>query len=132
MNAYSLDLREKIVTTYEGGNTSIRKVARRFQVSKGVVQNLINLKRRTGELRPKKATGGRKSQLAGREEEIALMVEEHPDYTLAEYCEYFGEKTGIRVSVSTMCRALDKQNLTRKKKLEEAIRVGEKKISANG
>jgi transposase len=79
MNAYSLDIREKIVATYERGNTSIRKVARRFQVSKGVVQNLINLNRRTGQLRPKKATGGRKSQLAGREEELALMVEEYPD-----------------------------------------------------
>jgi putative transposase len=62
MNAYSLDLREKIVFAYEEGKTSIRKVAERFQVSKGVVQNLINLKRRTGEIRPKKATGGRKSQ----------------------------------------------------------------------
>ncbi|XPM56365.1 MAG: hypothetical protein EDM05_054245 [Leptolyngbya sp. IPPAS B-1204] len=34
MKPYSLDLREKIISTYEAGNTSIRQVAARFQVSK--------------------------------------------------------------------------------------------------
>jgi len=36
MRAYSLDLREKIVKAYEGGTTSIRKVA-----SKNAVQALL-------------------------------------------------------------------------------------------
>jgi transposase len=30
MKAYSLDMRQKIVNTYEAGNTSVRKVAERF------------------------------------------------------------------------------------------------------
>jgi transposase len=30
MAPYSLDLRQKIVATYEAGNTSIRKVAEQF------------------------------------------------------------------------------------------------------
>ncbi len=31
MKPYSLDIRQKIINTYEAGNTSIRKVAARFQ-----------------------------------------------------------------------------------------------------
>jgi transposase len=31
MKPYSLDMRPKIINTYEAGNTSIRKVAARFQ-----------------------------------------------------------------------------------------------------
>ena len=38
MKAYSLDMRQKIVNTYEAGNTSVRKVAEKFQVSKSTVQ----------------------------------------------------------------------------------------------
>ncbi|MBE9194907.1 helix-turn-helix domain-containing protein, partial [Synechocystis sp. LEGE 06083] len=40
MPALSVDLRERIVKTYEGGGTSIRKVAEQFQVSKTTVQDL--------------------------------------------------------------------------------------------
>jgi transposase len=38
MKAYSLDLREKIVTAHLAEKTSIRKVAARFSVSKSLVQ----------------------------------------------------------------------------------------------
>jgi len=31
MKPYSLDMRQKIVNTYEAGNTSVRKVVERFQ-----------------------------------------------------------------------------------------------------
>jgi transposase len=45
MKAYSIDLREKIVNTYEKGGTSIRKVAVQFGVAKSYVQKLIQLHR---------------------------------------------------------------------------------------
>ena len=115
MKPYSLDLREKIIRTYEAGNTSIRQVAERFQVSKNTVQSLLKRKQATGTVKPAPATGGKVSQLAGYEQEIAEMVETHRDYTLAEYCEYWQDKAGVRVSESTMCRFLQKQQLTIKK-----------------
>lgn len=65
MKPYSLDLREKIVSTYEAGNTSIRQVAERFQVSKTTVQSLLKCKQATGTLQPAPAKGGKASQLAG-------------------------------------------------------------------
>jgi transposase len=40
MKPYSSELREKIVKIYEQGDTSIRKVAARLDVSKGFVQKI--------------------------------------------------------------------------------------------
>jgi len=45
MKAYSTDFREKIVKAYEQGDTSIRKVASRFDVSKAFVQRLVSQKK---------------------------------------------------------------------------------------
>lgn len=114
MRAYSLDLRERIMASHEEG-TSIRKLARQFKVSKGMVSNLIKLKKETGSIKPKPARGGRTGQLAGKEVELGKMVQKYPDYTLEEYCEYWDEQTGVRVSPSTMCRELKKQKWTLKK-----------------
>lgn len=116
MKPYSIDLREKIIRVYEAGNTSIRKVAQRFKVSPNTVQELVKRKREKGTLEPSPATGGKPSQLSGYEQQIDEMISEHPDYTLAEYCEYWSEKTGVRLSESAMCRFLQKQKLTIKKK----------------
>lgn len=93
MKAYSIDLREKIISVYEAGNTSIRKVAERFKVNKNTVQDLVKRKREKGTLEPSVATGGKPSRLSGYEQQIEAMVAKHPDYTLAEYCEYWEEKT---------------------------------------
>jgi transposase len=97
-------------------------VAERFKVSKTMVQSLLKRKQATGRLKPAPATGGKASQLAGYEQEIAQMVETHQDYTLAEYWEYWQDKTGVRVSESTMCRFLQKQPLTVKKKHFAALK----------
>lgn len=132
MKPYSVDLREKIISVYEAGNTSIRKVAERFKVNKNTVQNLVKRKREKGTLEPSVATGGKPSQLSGYEQQIDAMVAEHLDYTLAEYCEYWEEKTGVRLSESAMCRFLQKQKLTLKKKQSEAVKQGQKLHKTKG
>jgi hypothetical protein len=69
MKPYSLDMRQKIINTYEAGNTSIRrKVAARFQVSTSTVQKLLKRKRETGKFFPGQAKGGKPSQLFGQEQ----------------------------------------------------------------
>ncbi|MDS3861230.1 helix-turn-helix domain-containing protein [Thermosynechococcaceae cyanobacterium BACA0444] len=100
MPALSLDLRERIVKSYEEGTTSIRKLAERFQVSKTTVHKLIILKRETGQLAPKRPNGGKPSPLVGKEAEGMAMVVEHPDYTLSEYCQEWLERTGMDIAVT--------------------------------
>ena len=84
-----------------------------------MVWNLIKLKRETGSINPKAATGGKTSKLEGKESELAQMVRQYSDYTLEEYCEYWEEQTGTRVSASTMCRKLQKQDWSIKKNATE-------------
>ena len=114
MKPYSLDLRERIIADREEG-ISIRKLAKQYKVSRGMVWNLIKLKKDTARINPKPATGGKQGQLAAKETELAQMIQKHPDYTLEEYCEYWDEQTGVRVSLSTMCRKLQQLRLTIKK-----------------
>ena len=116
MKPYSIEFREKIVKAYEQGDTSIRKIAAQFDVSKGFVQKLLKQKQVTGHVQPKKQGGSLKSVLHSHTTQLTEMVEKYPDRTLSEYCEYWLSNHNQSVSPSMMCRELKKQNLTRKKK----------------
>ena len=122
MKAYSMDFREKVVKAYERGDTSIRKLAAKFDVSKAFVQRLLKQKQLTGHVQPQKQGGSIKSELHEYSTQLIQMVEQHPDFTLVEYCEYWGETYKQWVSTSTMCRALKKQQLTRKKRRYAALK----------
>ncbi len=115
MTTHSLDLRNRVVVCYNAGNISIRKLAERFMVNKKTVHQWLQRYREQGTVEPKQATSFRKSQLDAHRETVHAMVKEHPDYTLAEYCESCEEKTGVRLSESAMCRFLNNENLSRKK-----------------
>ena len=128
MKAYSIDLREKIVQAYIQGNTSIRKVAIRFAVSKNLVQKLVNQQRIEGTLQPKKRGKPQFSYLSNAESALRELVAENPDATLVELCELFAAKTGNWVSRSAMCRSLQKLGLNRKKKQSEVAKPLQKEF----
>lgn len=73
--------------------------------------------------------GSMKSQLHEYAIQLAQIVEQYPDATLSEYCEYWGETYGSWVSVSTMCRALRRQQLTLKKRRYAAVFIVQQKES---
>jgi transposase len=123
MKPYSIDFRKKVVKAYEEENTSIRKLATRFDVSKAFVQRLLKQKKIKGHVQPGKQGGTMKSELDGYSTQLAEMVEKYPDATLSEYCEYWGDTHNHWVSTSTMCRALKKQQLTQKKRRYAAVNV---------
>jgi transposase len=122
MKPYSIDFRGKIVEAYEQGGTSVRKVAERFNVSKGFVQKMLKQQKLEGHLQPGKQGGAMKSELADQHPQLIEMVEQHPDATLAEYCEYWRETYRQDISISSMCRELKKLQLTRKKKRSAALK----------
>ncbi|WP_445306741.1 helix-turn-helix domain-containing protein [Microcoleus vaginatus] len=82
MKFFSSDFRDKIVKIYEKGDTSIRKVATRFDVSKGFVQKILKQKQTTGHVQPRKQGGSPKSVLHSLTTELTHMVEKYPDSTL--------------------------------------------------
>jgi transposase len=113
MKPYSLDLRERVVSAIENGG-SFRKVAQRFAVSKTCVERWVNQKRSQGHLVPQKQ-GGSVSVVMDYQAQLMAIFEQHTDATLAEYCEYLFDATGLWVSQSTMCRTLQRLKLPRKK-----------------
>ncbi|MEH2395713.1 MAG: transposase [Nostoc sp.] len=128
MKPYSIDLRQKIVKAYSEGDTSIRKVANRFGVAKSFVQKLLSINKTQDHLKPRQQGGGMKGKLDGYESKIAAMIEQYPDATLLEYCEYWGTSYNHWISTSTMCRALQKQKLTLKKRHYAAAKVKQKEF----
>ena len=116
MKAYSVDLRQKIVTAHLTEKMSIRKVATRFAVSKSLVQKLVKQQQTEGNLKPKQRGKPQFSHLTNAELEVKALVAEHPDATLVEFCELFAIKTGNWVSWTTMCSCVQKLGLHRKKK----------------
>ncbi len=122
MKPYSIDFRAKVVKAYERGDTSIRKLAAKFDVSKAFVQRLLKQKKLTGHVQPQKQGGSIKSKLDECSTQLAQMVENYPDFTLSEYCEYWGETYHQWFSTSTMCRALQKEQLTLKKRRYAALK----------
>ena len=69
-----------------------------------------------------KQGGGKKAVLADYSSQLIELVEKYPDATLAEYCEYWQESHEHIISQSMMCRALQKLELTRKKKRSGAVK----------
>lgn len=122
MKPYSIDFREKVVKAYQEGSTSVRKIAARFDVSKAFVQKMLKQQAQAGHLKPGKQGGGMKGEREGCETESAKMVH-YPDATWLEYCEYWGETHAQWLSPSTMCRTLQKAQLTRKKRLDKALKL---------
>ncbi|NES19440.1 MAG: transposase [Symploca sp. SIO3E6] len=116
MKAYSVDLREKIVTAHLRQKLSIRTVAARFSVSKSLVQKLVKQQKIEGHLQPKKRGKPQFSHLTNAEADVRGLVADYPDATLVELCELFLQKTGNWVSKTAMCRYLQILELPRKKK----------------
>lgn len=115
MTCYSVDFRGKIIEAYEQDKSSIREVAKRFLVSPDTVRRLLKQYRQTGDLTPKKCGSQKKSVLSAHEARVIEVVEEHPDYTLWQYCEHLREVLGVNVSTSMMDRFCQQHKLTLKK-----------------
>jgi transposase len=116
MVPYSLDLRHRIVHSYQNREGSIRELAERFAVAPNTVQNYLTRARITGDLAPSPHGGGmpRKIDEAG-EREVCTLLEEKSHSTLAELVEQMRRRRHVRVSVATMARTLERMKITRKK-----------------
>jgi transposase len=116
MKPYSTDLRSKILKTKNNTNESIQQLAERFQVSYSFVNRLLKRYEVTQSVEPSPHGGGKPPSVNDQQlNQVSQLVEEDNDATLQQLCDRLEEKTRIKVSVPTMCRLLQKLNLTRKK-----------------
>jgi transposase len=116
MAAYSIDLRQKILHAYERRLGSQRALAHLFGVSLAFVEKVLRQHRTTGTIAPKPHAGGQRPRLDEATHLLLRQLVRHdPDRTLYELCTQIAAETGVRVSVPTMCRVLQRLGLPRKK-----------------
>jgi transposase len=117
MKAFPVELRERLLKAVEQRSGSIGAIARLFSVSPGLIFKLLRQWRETGNVLPKPHRGGPVPKLAAPQlERLRQLVQEQPDVTLEELQERLRAQAQGEVSLPTICRALQKLKLKRKKK----------------
>ena len=117
MEAYSSDLRQRIVHAVEVERQSQPAVARRFAVSLRTVERYLQQWRTTGDLAARHAPG---ASPAVPPEDYPLLIAQlaaDPDARLADHCARWEQEHGTRVSIATMQRLTWRVGWTRKKRV---------------
>jgi transposase len=118
MNAYSKDLRLRVLQAVDGGLPR-RRIAELFGVSLSTIKRYVRRRRQGEDLEPKPSTGRKRRILSTPEEKRALweQLEENDEATLERHCQLWEERQGVRVSIATMSRAIrEKLGWTYKKR----------------
>ena len=111
MAAYSMDLRKRVLHAWDAGEDA-DSVAERFEVSRAWVHRLVQRRRETGSMAPRKQTKFRGRALTpDQETRLATLTTARPDMTLAE----LQEALPTAAALSTLWRALGRLGLTYKK-----------------
>ena len=116
MQAYSLDLRQRVVVAYENGVETILEVAERFEVSDSFIKKLLRRKRATGDIAPIGHRGGQPKRLSEQHRKWLLrIVLAVPDITLEDLRAELLKEHRVSASVPTLSRELRALDLRRKK-----------------
>jgi len=111
MEAYSLDLRKRVLAACDAGKGT-KEVARLFEVSPAWVRRLKQRRRELNTIQPLPKKNGPDPKLTPQHRiRLRQAVEQQPDLTLAE----LKHKLKLSASVPTICRALRALGLSFKK-----------------
>jgi transposase len=114
MDAYSLDLRKKIVEAKERGMPTV-EVAKTFGVGLSTVKRYAATAREGRPLAPKKHPGSKPKIDEGARRLLETDLEDRPAATLPERREFLRRTCGVSVSDSTVSRMLKRLGWSRKK-----------------
>jgi transposase len=85
MRTLSLDLRERILSSYDKKEGTREEIANRYRVSLGMVKKLLEQRRRTGEIGARHHRSGRKPIiLAAHARQMRTLLGQKVDLTLKE------------------------------------------------
>ena len=110
MAPYSMDLRERVARAWDTTGDA-EDVAATFGVSRAWVHRLVQRRRETGSLAPRRQTTFRTRVLAGQESRLAALIAARPDATLAE----LREALPTTAALSTLWREIGRLGFTVKK-----------------
>jgi transposase len=111
MEAYSMDLRKRVLAAGDAGKGTL-EIARLFQVSPAWIRRLKQRRREWGIVQALPKNSGRKPKLKLEDQKrLTELVAKTPDATLEE----LRDQLGVKVDPATICRALQRLDLTFKK-----------------
>jgi transposase len=110
MPAYSMDLRTRVLEDWDTGMKA-EVVAAKYRVSRAWVHRLVQRRRESGEIEPRRQVKFRTRVLAGHDDRLRAVVAAQPDRTLVE----IQAALGTSASLATVWRALERLDLTVKK-----------------
>lgn len=109
----SLDLRERILASYDNDEGTRAEIACRFRVSLGMVKKLLQQRRQTGDIAPRHRYSGRKPTIvATHRSQLRALLTQKNDLTLRE----LRAASGLKCSLQAINVVLGKMGLTCKKR----------------
>jgi len=113
MRTLSVDLRQRILDSYDNEEGTRVEIAHRFRVSLGMVKKLLQQRRRTGDIAPRHRLAGRKPMiLPAHRHQIRALLAKKNDLTLRE----LRRDLGLSCSLQAIHVVLGKMELTYKKR----------------
>lgn len=106
---YSQDLRDRVLQAYDQGRPT-KEIAQALSVSESWARRVRQRRDRHGEITHRRI--GSPGVMIVDRQQLAALVRDHPDATLAE----LRTLLGVQCALSTLCIALKKMGLTFKKK----------------
>lgn len=115
MKPYSIDLRKRVLSALDKGMSRTEAI-KTFEVSESSIKRWVRIQKSTGDVLPKRATGGRQAKIGPEHaDELRAQVAVHSDATLQEHADLWNESHGTSLSRGTLFNALRKLGITLKK-----------------
>ena len=113
MRTISLDLRERILASYDQKEGTREEIAHRFRVSLGMVKKLLQRRRQGGDIGPRYHRCGLKpGKVAAQSQTFRQLLRRKPDLTLEE----LRRATSLDCTLPAIHYVLEKMGLTYKKR----------------
>jgi transposase len=108
-----LDLRERILVSYDNEEGNRQQIADRYRVSLGMVKKLLQQRRRLGQIAPLHQNSGRKPRiLPAHRRQLRALLAKKTDMTLRE----MREALAMECTLQAIHYVLEKMGLTLKKR----------------
>lgn len=113
MATLSMDLRQRLLNAYDRGDVTREDVARRFEVSLGMVKKLLQQRRKLGNIAPLHHRSGRKPViLDSHRRQMRELLKQQSDLTLEEIRTH----VGLNCTIQAIHYVLEDMGLTYKKR----------------
>ena len=119
MRAYSMDLRERVVSSLKSG-MSKSAVASLFRIDRSTVHSYSKLSKE-GNLEAKSSPGRPRKLSVAQEQQLVDYIKMNNDLSLEEYAAWLASEHGVNIALSTVHLYCRRAGITRKSSLEQEV-----------